>query len=119
MLTDFDITIKYYNNYFRGEALRKIKDAASEIPLPGFEQFQTDFLLSRKAEIVILVEALQALDYRVLYEHAHNWRGFSDAYGFQELAVMASKLEEFALSKNAQSCEEILKQVTDYLGNDD
>lgn len=99
--------------------MRKIKDAASEIPLPGFEEFQADFLLSRRAELQILFKSLREQDFVVLSNHAHKWRGFSAPYGFQELGVMAIELEECALSKDAQSCEALLRGVADYLGNDD
>jgi HPt (histidine-containing phosphotransfer) domain-containing protein len=99
--------------------LRKINDPASEVCLPGFEQFQAEFLNTRREEMISLYSALKDLDYVTLEKQCHKWRGFAAPYGFQELALLANDLEEQALSKNTQGCDAVLKRIADYLGNDD
>lgn len=98
--------------------MRKITNPASEIPLEGFEQYQDEFLVTRKEELLTLREALKSSNFRPLAEQAHKWRGFSAPYGFQELGLLADRLEDAALSKDAQGCDKVLKQVADYLGAD-
>lgn len=96
--------------------MRKISDPASEICLPGFEKFQTEFLKSRREELVGLYTAVKEQNFMILTNQSHKWRGFSAPYGFQELSRLADELEEQALSENAQSCEEVLNKVAAYLG---
>lgn len=99
--------------------MRKITDPTLEVCLPGFEQFQAEFLKTRREELIALNTALKELDFQALSTQTHRWRGFSAPYGFQELALLADELEEQALSKNAQGCEKVLKRVAAYLGSDD
>ena len=99
--------------------MRKITDPALEVCLPGFEQFQAEFLRTRREELIALNSALKELDFQALSTQTHRWRGFSAPYGFQELALLADELEAQALSKNAQGCEEVLNRVAAYLGTDD
>lgn len=99
--------------------MRIIKNPASEVCLPGFEKFHAEFLKSRREELIDLDLALKAENFLALSNQSHRWRGFSAPYGFQELAELAEELGEQALSKNAQSCEEVLKRVADYLGKGD
>lgn len=99
--------------------MRKITNPALEVCLPGFEQFQAEFLKTRREELITLRLNLLELNFQALTNQTHKWRGFSAPYGFQELGLLADELEEQALSKNAQGCELVMLRVADYLGNDD
>lgn len=97
--------------------MRKIKNPAAEIPLPGFEVFHQDFLSERKAELNLLRSALKASDFKALVQMGHKWKGFCAPYGFQELAELASNLEAAALESNESLCSDLLSDISAYLGD--
>lgn len=98
--------------------MRKIRNPAAEIPLPGFEVFHQEFLTERKAELILLWSALERHDFEVLGQMGHKWKGFSAPYGFQELAELAIKLEGASLLSDNSLCLSLLNEISAYLGND-
>jgi HPt (histidine-containing phosphotransfer) domain-containing protein len=98
--------------------LRKIKNPAAEIPLPGFEIFHQVFLAERKEELNSLKAAFLDTDFEALTKMAHKWKGFSAPYGFQELAETAIKLENASIDSNSSFCSELLNEISAYLGDD-
>lgn len=97
--------------------MRKISDPSTEIPLEGLESFYDEFIATRKEELKLLQEALGEQNYKLLSEQAHKWKGFSAPYGFQELEVLAAKLEEEALKADFERCLVLLNNVKEYLGD--
>ena len=98
--------------------MRKIRNPAAEIPLPGFEVFYEDFLCSRKEELSQLKAAMAAGDLRFLTTTAHKWKGFCTPYGFQELSELALKLESASLATDRPRCAALLEEISSYLGTD-
>lgn len=98
--------------------MRKIRNPAAEIPLPGFEVFYEDFLASRKDELIELMSAVSRDEFKALAQMAHKWKGFSSPYGFQELAELAVLLEDAANEENNPECSRLLQEIGAYLGVD-
>ncbi|MBA2405539.1 MAG: hypothetical protein H0V66_12255 [Bdellovibrionales bacterium] len=99
--------------------MRKIRNPSSEIPWPGLEEFQSDFLASRKVELIALVAALSRSDFKAIGKQTHIWKGFAGPYGFQELELLSLELEESAEREDQIRCEILLKEIEDYLGTDE
>lgn len=97
--------------------MRKITNPSFEIPVPGLEEYYSDFLSSRKKELYSLIVSLNAGDYQALKERIHEWKGYAAPYGFQELEILAKKLEPHVLNFEYENCHEVLREVKDYLGH--
>lgn len=96
--------------------MRKIRNPETEIPLPGFEVFHTEFLETRKEELVTLKASLAEGDFKALAVCGHKWKGFCSPYGFQELGELAILMEEAAKNSSLEECQEILTRIEEYLG---
>lgn len=88
----------------------------SEGAWPTLVKHHSEYLATRKTELVTLQKALNNQTYKVLVDQAHNWRGSARPYNFLELEALAEKLEECAQNKEREGCEALLKEIEDYLG---
>jgi len=96
--------------------LRKIRNPQREVALPGFEVFHSDFLVSRIAEVKVLMPLNGQLDFVLIQKYAHQWKGYAGPYGLQELGIQAVKLKEAAERADELTCLVILKEIEEYLG---
>lgn len=87
----------------------------NEKPDEGLESFQKDFWISRKAEILEVAAALEEKSYNAVLKVSHNWKGYSQPYGFLTLGELAKDLESAAKIKNHSECLNLLKNIELYL----
>ncbi len=86
-----------------------------ETPLAGLESFVPGFMRDRRKEVDQYLGTGQALDMPALAKLAHQWKGFSEPYGFKALGLMATELEQKAKASEAAECHRILAQIDQYL----
>ena len=86
-----------------------------EIPLAGLESFVPGFMRDRRKEVDQYLGTGQALDMVALAKLAHQWKGFSEPYGFKALGIMATELEQKAKASDAPECHRLLAQIDQYL----
>jgi len=87
----------------------------NEKPIEGLEGFVEKFLGDRLSEFEKLRSDLSSEKYDEIRALAHNWKGFCDPYGFQGLGKLAISLEEKAIAKDKNGCEEVFRDMDLYL----
>lgn len=87
----------------------------SEKPLDELKSFQSEFLKDRNEELANLKEAVESQDFESIKKIAHNWKGFSEPYGFHGLATLSRSIENSAKAQNSEECESYLKDIEKYL----
>ena len=97
--------------------MRKSRNPASEIPLPGLQPFIAEFSASRKEELVQLKGYLDASDFEAMRKLAHTWKGFAVPYGYGILEYLAIELELAAEDRNREVCQSLVKEVEIYLSS--
>ncbi len=95
--------------------MRIIQNQKTEIPLDGLEVHYQDFLASREAELSDLKKALAENDFSSMMALGHKWKGFSAPYGFGQLALLATELEEAARSNSLEQCHVLTLEIAEYL----
>ena len=90
-------------------------DIQNEKPLDELKSFQSEFLEDRNAELKNLKQAVETQDFETIKKISHNWKGFSEPYGFHGLAVLSRQIEISAKSQNSNECESYLKDIEKYL----
>jgi HPt (histidine-containing phosphotransfer) domain-containing protein len=86
-----------------------------ETPLAGLESFVPGFMRDRRKELDMYLGSGQSLDTAALAKLAHQWKGFSEPYGFKALGLMAQELEQKAKAGDQTECHRILAQIDQYL----
>lgn len=94
---------------------RILNDPLNEVPFEGLGAFTSEFKVSRQEELVTLYSALEKSDFHSIERVAHTWKGFAVPYGFGELAILATELEEACEQKNIEQCRDLLKETESYL----
>jgi HPt (histidine-containing phosphotransfer) domain-containing protein len=90
-------------------------DNEGETPLAGLESFVPGFMRDRRNEINSFLGKGQSLDLVALQKTAHQWKGFSEPYGFKTLGLLAQELELKAKAGDYAECNRILAQIDQYL----
>jgi hypothetical protein len=93
----------------------KIPQGEGETPLAGLESFVPGFLRDRRKELDQYLGAGQQLDLVSLQKLAHQWKGFSEPYGFKTLGIFAQELEVKAKAGDQAECHRLLAQIDQYL----
>jgi chemotaxis protein histidine kinase CheA len=85
---------------------------------PTLVKHHSDYLATRKTELVVLRAAIKIMDFKVLKAQAHNWKGSARPYNFLPLEDLAVKLEECADKERLQECEVLLNEIDAYLATE-
>ena len=95
--------------------MRIIQNQKTEIPLDGLEGLYHEFLESREAELSDLKKAIAENDFTSIIGLGHKWKGFSAPYGFGQLALLATELEEAARGQSIEQCNLLTQEIAEYL----
>lgn len=88
---------------------------AEERPVEGLEEFAPQFLKDRQREFAPYRETERVEDFETLRKLAHQWKGFSEPYGFQTLGVLAQELEVCAKAEDQPGCLRLFGEIDRYL----
>lgn len=77
--------------------------------------FVPEFIADRQQELTDLYHELKSSNFEHIRAIAHQWKGFSDPYGFQTLSQYAVILEQEAIKKNDENIKNLLTNIKDYL----
>jgi HPt (histidine-containing phosphotransfer) domain-containing protein len=94
--------------------------AASKIKVkidPDLQEIVPGYIEKRKNEIIILNNALLAMDFATLQTMGHKIKGSGGGYGFTQLGSYGAELEKAAKEKNVGKVTEIIKNIEQYLEN--
>ncbi len=86
-----------------------------EKPLEGLEPFSEKFLKDRITEFTEMKRDFESKNLETVKRLAHNWKGFSEPYGFAGLGTIAEALEQAAKNNNTEACFYLIQQVNTYL----
>lgn len=84
---------------------------------PDIAELVPAYLNSRKADLILLLNALRNRDYTVIQHLAHNMKGVADSYGFKGLSNLGAALEEAAKEKNETSVKGLIADIGAYLNS--
>lgn len=97
----------------------EVLNKEGESPLEGLESFVPGFLQDRKKELNTYLPTDQgdqgSIDLQSLQKIAHQWKGFSEPYGFKTLGLLAAELEQKAKAGDEAECHRILNEIEEYL----
>lgn len=82
---------------------------------PDFEDLIPSFLETRKADISSIRESLVNSDMKEIRRLGHGMKGAGAGYGFPEVTRLGAVIEEAAKRGDAQSIEEALEMLAEYL----
>lgn len=101
-------------SHMRKPKLFSLEALQSETPEEGLEEFVEKFLTDRKREVAALREATH-LEMSQIGKLAHQWKGFSEPYGFATLGMLARELEQAAKTDKKEECRMFLDEIALYL----
>lgn len=96
----------------------EVLNREGEQPLEGLESFVPGFLEDRKKELSTYKPASNSssnVDLQALQKVAHQWKGFSEPYGFKTLGLLAADLETKAKDGDQEECQRLLNEIDEYL----
>ncbi len=81
----------------------------------SFEPLVPKFMTNRKKEITTMAEAVAQGDFETVRKVAHGMKGVSGSYGFPEMTIVATRLEQAAKTADAGSIRHDLTALASYL----
>ena len=81
----------------------------------SFEPLVPKFMTNRKKEITTMTEAVAQGDFETVKKVAHGIKGVSGSYGFPEMTIVATRLEQAAKTADAGSIRNDLTALVSYL----
>jgi len=98
----------------------KVKNGTFQIgdekPEPGLESFQLEFLNDRRSQLKELsVQDSGTLNFESVKKAAHDWKGYSKAYGFDHLEKLALQIDQAVDSQDQSTCSDLLAEAVLYL----
>lgn len=89
-------------------------DLSEEKVTPGLEKFVEEFFYDRVKELDQIKVCLKKNDLETIRKIAHQWKGFSEPYGFQCLGVLSRTLEHQAENKAVEEVSQLLSEISRY-----
>jgi hypothetical protein len=74
-----------------------------------------DYLMNRKIDLDKMREALNIENFEIIYQISHKIKGSGGTYGFSDLSLLASALEDFAKKKDKVELLSKLQEMEKYL----
>lgn len=87
----------------------------NEKPVSGLEKYTLEFTKDRLQDFEHLNQYILQKDFKSISKVAHQWKGYSEPYGFNYLAELAKELELSCSSENTSKTQELLGVVSLYL----
>lgn len=81
----------------------------------SFEPLVPKFMTNRKKEITTMTEAVAQGDFETVRKVAHGMKGVGGSYGFPEMTIVATRLEQAAKTADAGSIRNDLTALASYL----
>lgn len=75
-----------------------------------------EYLENCRKDLLGLNAALVARDYQRAQVFGHQMKATGSPYGFPDLTILGSAIEQASVHKNAPELDHLLEQLADYLG---
>ena len=82
---------------------------------PYAKKLLPEYLERKRTQIVSMLAALDAGDYRRIEHVAHRLHGSGMAYGLDAISAFGSRLEQAARARNAPTIQHLVEELDHYL----
>jgi hypothetical protein len=87
----------------------------NEVVSKGLESYVAEFLEDRKSESHLIKGFLIDLNFEEIQKIAHQWKGFSEPYGFKFLGTLGGEMESSASTQDKPALENYYAELLEYL----
>ncbi len=88
-----------------------------EEPIPELKPFMPDFLEKRFSDLAELRKASEAGDTDQIKKICHQWKGFCEPYGFNQLTSYAIEFETSLDDKRPIDASVFVEKISSYLAD--
>ncbi len=94
---------------------KKRKEYRVTVTDPYARELLPGYLARRKAQILVMRDALEAGDFERVQRAGHAMYGSGAAYGLDQVSVIGDRLEQAALRKDRAAVDSLLGDLAHYL----
>ena len=82
---------------------------------PDLSDLVPGFLEHKRADTIMLMEAVRRADFDSLVKAAHKIKGEGGSYGFDEITEIGAEIERAGIARDATAARKAIEELTEYL----